>query len=564
MSGSTTLVAQGATDRVAEAPAEGMAEAGLHARAQAAFARYAALCDKAEAFAQAGDLDSAASYAAIAAQSAVRPHAGFYLATRLERLLVEIGRTALGPGRYRRPPPGSGRIEKVLHVGTTVGPVGGLRNLLRHWIAVDSGRRHSLALTQHSGPVIDSLARAVSDSGGSIYKLNRMPGGFIAWARELRRIAEGYDAVVLHLYSQDPTGVIAFADPLARPPVILDNHGDHLMWLGASVSDVVLNLRDAAQDLTIARRGVAPERNVMVPTIVSPTERTRSRAQAKAELGLDPNSVFLFSAARPMKYRTVDGVSFADTHVELLKRHPEAVFWVLGAGEPEDWRAASAAVGGRLRGLAESPQPQVYFEAADIYVDSYPFVSSTSLMEAAGYGAPLVSRFYGPKAAEIFAINHPGLKGSVLNASSEAEYLEFLETLISDPDRRERLGEQGRRIVREVHCAPGWMTFLERAYALAEQIDPVDPKAMLAKAELEAFSYGEPDRRLYEVFGLDDEPIAFIKPYVRTLAFAERVRLWSELKSKGAFSNLSEAVRHLAPEWLIQVLKDRRLGSLGG
>ncbi|MFN3875643.1 MAG: aldehyde dehydrogenase family protein, partial [Flavobacteriales bacterium] len=45
----------------------------------------------------------------------------------------------------------------------------------------------------------------------------------------------------------------------------------------------------------------------------------------------------------------------------------------------------------------------------DIYVDSYPFVSSTSMMEAAGLGVPLVSRFYGPREARIFAINHPGI-----------------------------------------------------------------------------------------------------------------------------------------------------------
>jgi hypothetical protein len=333
------------------------------------------------------------------------------------------------------------------------------------------------------------------------------------------------------------------------------------MWLGGSVSDVVINLRDAAQDLSIARRGIEPDRNVMVPTIVVPPERAHSRQEAKAALGVPQDAILLFSAARAMKYRTVGGVTYAETHVDLLRRHPKALFWILGAGDQEDWRSACAAVDGRLKGLPETRETQLYFEAADIYVDSYPFVSSTSLMEAAGYGTPLVSRFYGPKEAEIFAINHPGLMSSVLNATNEDQYLQFLDRLIEDKAYREQLGVMAEKGVRDLHTPPGWLDILEVAYARAIAVDPIDTAATLAGAEAEAYAFGPVDQGLYEVFGLDDEPLLFIKPYVRLLPLGDRIALWRKLRRQGAFASRAESLRHLAPEWLINAVKDRALGS---
>ena len=62
-------------------------------------------------------------------------------------------------------------------------------------------------------------------------------------------------------------------------------------------------------------------------------------------------------------------MSFADRHVKLLEKCPQAQLVVVGSGEPDDWKAAKARVGGRITGLSEVPDPKRYFEAADIYVD---------------------------------------------------------------------------------------------------------------------------------------------------------------------------------------------------
>jgi hypothetical protein len=471
-------------------------------------------------------------------------------------MMVDIGRRTAKPTTYRRQ---QGKpIRHVLHVVSEVLPVGGLTNMLTRWIAEDSTRTHSIAAIHHRGELPEATRDAVAKTGGKIHRINRTPGFQTAWAEELRQLARQHDAVVLSIYGQDPVAVMAFAEPEKLPPILYLNHGDHLFWLGASIADVVMNMREEAQTLSIARRTIEPKRNVVVPTIVSPAVRTRSREDAKRELGMAPDTILLMSAARGMKYRTVNGITFAAPHVGLLKKYPMAQLLVVGAGERPDWQADCAAVEGRIQPLPETSDTRIYFEAADIYVDSFPFVSSTSMMEAAGLEAPLVSRFYGEPEARIFAINHPGIDKPTLHGASEQEYVAHLDRLISDPALREAKGKEARDAVFHYHTPPSWLTFIERAYSLAEQLPPIDPMTHFARGDAEVFSHGEPDRSMYEVFGFNREsPVRMLRWYLGLMPLEQRLSTWLRIQRAGAFDSTREALRLLAPNWLVRRLSDR-------
>jgi hypothetical protein len=529
---------------------------GPDALPRARFAQYEANVSAAERHHRAGRFDAAAAFAGFAALMAMRPHAGLFASPRLERLLLDIGRRTATPTEWRRP--SRPVIRSVLHVTTEVLPVGGGGNNLFHWLKTDAGRTHALAVVNPHCAVPERIVDEIRRSGGVIHHIHRSPGFQVAWARRLREISQAYDAVVLHHYGQDPVPLMAFAEPDRRPPVLLLNHTDHLFWLGSSVADVVLNMRQAAQDLAIARRGIAPERNIVLPTVVATPVRTRTREQAKKELGIAEDAVLLLSVARGLKYNTVDGVTFAAPHVELLKKHPGAQLVVLGAGERPDWARDKEAVEGRILSLPPTPETRVWFEACDIYVDSYPFVSSTSMMEAAGLGAPLVSRFYGPDEARIFAINHPGIERPTLHASTPAEYLAHLDRLIVDRAYREARGEDARQSVLAHHTAPGWLGFLESAYQLVETTAPIDPDRVFPAGDTDTFSDGEPDRSLYQVFGFDGEPpVRLLRAMPGLLPAPERIDVWRRLLRGGGFWNSMDAIRLLFPTWLLRRLKPR-------
>jgi glycosyltransferase involved in cell wall biosynthesis len=505
-----------------------------------------------------GNQEAAAVGAALAAHVATSTHCGIFWSPRLERMLNAIGRKISDDGTPAPHASSRKAYQKVLHVCTEVHFSGGLTRMISRWITADRDRTNSLALTKHRGPMPDHLLEAVAGSGGQIHRINHRVGGQFAWARELRRLARQHDVIVLHIFCEDVVPLLAFAEPKNFPPVLLLNHADHLFWFGPSISHAVLNLRDAARDLSASRRGIETQRNLLIPTIVDRTVRLRSRGEAKRMLGLDPERVLLVSVARATKYRTMNGVTYADLHVPLLQKHPNAELLVVGAESPDDWGPAIAAVGGRIKPLSNQSDPSAYYEAGDIYVDSYPFVSSTSMMEAAGYAMPPVTIFTAPDAARIFGINHVGLVGTALVAKSIEEYTSTLSRLISDEPYRKRCGEAARAAIAEKHEPAGWLTHLEAVYKQSGELPPLDNSSMLSGNNIEHPSFDEPDRRHEDMFKSSYPLTEHRKAYMGMVPIRQQLAYWNELRREGAFENGRQAAAYLLPEWLKRVLKDRR------
>jgi glycosyltransferase involved in cell wall biosynthesis len=516
------------------------------------FARFDAEVKLAESAYAKGELEMAAFYAATAATIATHTHCGVFSSPRLEGILNAIGRQ-IAPGDKGGKPRDRGAFKRVLHVGSELSSVGGLTRLISRWITADGDRTSSVVLTQHRGDVPEHLTEAVRRSGGELVRLNQSIGSRFDWARKLRQIGNAHDVIILHIHCEDVIPVLAFADESGLPPVIFLNHADHLFWLGTSVADLVLNLRDAATDISIARRGVQADRNFLLPTIVDSTTRLQSRDEAKAGLGLSPDTVLLLSVARRPKYRSIDGLSFADRHVKLLEKHPQARLVVVGSGEPDDWQAAKARVDGRITGLSEVPDPKRYFEAADIYVDSYPFVSSTSMMEAAGYGLPAVTIFTLPDEARIFGINHVGLVGTSLVATTADEYEAMLDRLVVDASFRTEKGEAVRQAIERFHVPSGWRSHLEAAF---ERVRSLPARVAVATNGIAERPYvGPPDDMHQEIVGAEPVLPEVKMIYMGALPLRQRLAQWSRMRRQGEISGAKAMLRLLLPEWLKRTIK---------
>jgi glycosyltransferase involved in cell wall biosynthesis len=516
------------------------------------FARFDAEVKLAESAYAKGELEMAAFYAATAATIATHTHCGVFSSPRLEDILNAIGRQ-IAPGDKGGKPRERGAFKRVLHVGSELSSVGGLTRMISRWITADGDRTSSVVLTQHRGDVPEHLTEAVRRSGGELVRLNQSIGSRFDWARKLRQIGNAHDVIILHIHCEDVIPVLAFADESGLPPVIFLNHADHLFWLGTSVADLVLNLRDAATDISIARRGVQADRNFLLPTIVDSTTRLQSRDEAKAGLGLSPDTVLLLSVARRPKYRSIDGLSFADRHVKLLEKHPQARLVVVGSGEPDDWQAAKARVDGRITGLSEVPDPKRYFEAADIYVDSYPFVSSTSMMEAAGYGLPAVTIFTLPDEARIFGINHVGLVGTSLVATTADEYEAMLDRLVVDASFRTEKGEAVRQAIERFHVPSGWRSHLEAAF---ERVRSLPARVAVATNGIAERPYvGPPDDMHQEIVGAEPVLPEVKMIYMGALPLRQRLAQWSRMRRQGEISGAKAMLRLLLPEWLKRTIK---------
>ncbi|MBZ9743535.1 MULTISPECIES: glycosyl transferase family 1 [unclassified Mesorhizobium] len=498
---------------------------------------------------EADDLNSAAAYVEAAVTLARKRHCGFYRSEPLEHVLIEIARRALA-AKAEAARPARTQISRVLHVATVLNEVGGLTRMMRRWIAADEARHHSLALLRHPGEPPHSVREAVEARGGHIHMISATRGGSVEWARALRKLSLDFDLVVLHVSNEDPTPGIAFADERNRPPVVLVNHADHAFWLGLSVCDLVASSRVSGERLVLERRGIPAERHAILPIQIDPPVRRHSRAQARQRLGLPAGGPLLVSVARGVKYRTMGGVSFADMHVEALLARPDAGLLVVGPGEPADWQEAIAATGGRIMGRPETPDPSLAFEAADIYLDSYPFVSITSMLEAGGVGAPCVTLFPYPPDANVMSTDMPGLAPTIGFATSMADYNRILADWLADPEALRQRGEETASNVKRLHTAPNWLESLETLYAKALAVPPVTPLREQGAPAEEEFYGGYPDILLNGVFGEFDSVEAILKRSVRLMSLPERLRVWRRLARTKTFDGPWDAIRNLLPEWL--------------
>ncbi|MEH2443119.1 glycosyltransferase [Nostoc sp.] len=495
-------------------------------------------------FLQRRDYNTAAVYAQIAALYANGKHCGLFSSPELEHILLTIGQKAIRNKRdINKSTSSPATPKKVLHVATSVMSIGGHSRMLWRWIQQDTERSHSLVLTQQGLNKVPQILRdAVNNSHGKIYILNERIGSVLSWAKQLREIAATADLVVLHIHNYDVIPIIAFANKEQSPPIIFLDHADHLFWLGTGISDVVVNLRMSGMNLAQKRRGIASERNVLLPIILEPTHRMLSHTAAKQQLGLNESSIVLLSIARAVKYKTIDGITYVDAHIPLLKQYENAILIVVGPGNREDWSDAIQRTQGRIKVYEEREDTAVFYQAADIYVDSFPFVSNTSLLEAGSYGLPLVTRHPYSDASEILGADMPGLTGNLIRVADIDEYTTVLSHLVEDKEFRLSLGEETRKKIAVTHWGDNWQRQLNDVYVHAMTL----PSLTVNSVPKDQIFLGEPDVFLPHIYGWNIDFDWLIQFNLQLMPLNQRLPHWLKfVKKHGVRNRLSL----LLPEW---------------
>ena len=404
---------------------------------------------------------------ATAVSFAIQFHAGRFADGELENRLLDLGRelscTSDVSGTSERLAFRTSSRRRVLHVATKVFGVGGHTRMMHNWIRFDRTSEYSVAvLEQDSSAVPSWLQAAVLQSGGQTFVLGSTTPHLVKAAR-LRQIARCFDLIVLHHGGDDVIPSLAFAVEDLPPVAVLD-HADHSFWLGSSIADVGISLRGIF--IGERRRHIAS--NIVLPIPIEGSREWPLRREARRRLHIADDEIMLLTVGRGEKFRPCGPYDFVATAGKLLGRHPSAHLYVIGESAAGIIPYLRCEVHNRLHFLGIVEDPSIYRAAADVYLETFPFGSSTALLEAGLAGLPLV-RTYAPLSPPLVG-GSDAIDKVVANPSSEAEYVEQAEAFMRNPVLRTETGLSIREQITKDHVGEGWEDRLRAVYHLTDGI----------------------------------------------------------------------------------------------
>jgi Glycosyl transferases group 1 len=501
-----------------------------------------------------GRLDAAAAYCQIAGMAAWTNPVGLFGSDEIEDLLRALSRRlpACAPPEPRPAPP-----RTVLHVATQVYQTGGSTQAIAAWIEQDAGRRHRVCVTRQGASELPAKILARLTSRSDLVRLDTKPRGLMGRAAALREAAADTDVVVLHAHPCDVLPVIAFGDGLELPPVVYVDHADHVFWLGRSVARVLLSMRDSGRLLALSRRGIEAERCVVMARPLRLSKRSVQREEAKRRLGLPVDQVVIVTAADGSKYQPIGGPAFLDLVRPVIARHADVSLRAAGPAPDGEWALAARATAGRIRALGTLPDVSLLQQAADIYLDSFPFSSLTSLLEAGSYGTPVVTFRGHPDDCLVLGADTRGLDEHMLCPASAEAFEHELGRLIAQPDLRRELGERTRRAILDSHSGAGWQASVTGLYERAVLLNSAPQPG---HAERRAGRLDVLVDHVMEQTGFGQGVPGAVRANLGLLPPRERIDAWRELVSAGAAPERGQVV----PDWLRGPLASvrRRAGAV--
>lgn len=356
--------------------------------------------------------------------------------------------------------------RRVLHITTLSTSYGGHARVILNWIKKDQSSVHSLVVTrQKSTPLFNELTEAVTLSGGRFVSMPAS-ASVIEGARWLRKFAsETADLVILHLLPNDILPLVAFAD-CGGVPVAQVNLCDHLFWVGSSVADMTIHLRQLGITTSMELRYT--RNNHILPIPLYETHATLSRNDARAILGIPESHIMLLTVGRSVKYAPSKRHNFFRTAKEILGRHPEAHLYLVGVKENDHAASPRFVRHDHMHFVGPVEDASVWQKAADVYLEGFPFGSQTSLLESILPGVPCV-RVFGPS-SPLLAAEDMSVEEAIDTPRDEEDYVQRASDFIVDHSKRIRVGNVLRERVLYDHVDDTWNQYLANIYSVLENL----------------------------------------------------------------------------------------------
>ncbi|HOO28928.1 MAG TPA: hypothetical protein PLU43_10735, partial [Lachnospiraceae bacterium] len=259
---------------------------------------------------------------------------GRYSDEWIERELAEYGKKI---EFYHKLQPEAG---KILHVMTKAYQMGGHTPIVSNWIDYDDTKSYAVVFTQMKPVDIPCFFRETAEKNGA--KLLFLRGrDDMEKAKELLKISDRYEKIVLHIHMYDIVPILAYSNENWKRPVYFYNHANFLFSLGISVSDCVLCICRYDKIKAIRYRGAKnacvlplPLKTVKNHEVIL-QEKGADRAKFREEIcqiyAIPADGRIILSMGADFKYEKIIDYDFAAFAAHLLQETENTYFFIIGA-----------------------------------------------------------------------------------------------------------------------------------------------------------------------------------------------------------------------------------------
>lgn len=436
---------------------------------------------------------------------------GYYTNWGLERILKEVSQKVLQKNEIES----SVNVDKrqVLHVVTKVYKVGGHSKLLFNWIKKEKQSEHSVLATSLTEDELKEVCSYYLDNDLCNY-IGLGKVGYISRAQKLLDIAQNYDLVLLHIHPNDIIPVVAFANSNMKVPVAFLNHADHTFWVGASITDILIQIREPNMTLDRERRQI--ENQFFIPIPIDDIQITNKE---NIRLAKSADMFVLLSTGSDYKFTPTGNYNFFKAIYDVVSRHQNVIVYLAGVDENNIYY--NEFKHNRVQCLGTVDNLWEYELIADLYVEGFPMPSFTALLQPALRGVPFLLHYQPFQNFQLFVSNPE--KGITYPSSLE-DWHKRMDVLIVNKEYREQLAKKQYDYVWSTYASDKWLERVHAFYDIAGQI-----KHKVSSSGTEKYYDGTYEQKLRV---LDSLKVEYVK-HTRKLNFKNKLDI---ILQKGVYN----------------------------
>jgi hypothetical protein len=400
--------------------------------------------------------DDCASYLQELSTFAWKNFTGYYTNWKLEHMLNQLGKECSLSRESEKIK--TKKELSVLHIVTEIYKTGGHTQLVRNWIEIDKKNKHTIIATRMDQNTIVDMIGVFSEKNQVELGVLKSES-ILLKSKELKALVGNYDRIILHIHPDDVIPVIALSDKNNKVPVLFLNHADHVFWIGMSVTDCLIQIREPNIKLDKERRGADFQMFLPIPIV----NNQKGENEAKTDFFKKEGEVILLSTGSGYKYHPYKNHNFFQAAYKIVESLDNVIFFVAGVS-PEN-ELAKQYSHERLIYLGEITNLSQYENLCDIYVEGFPMASFTALLQVAIKGR-YVQFMYQP--LNIFRLFEDNKENDCAYPESFERWFNDLSLVIKNSDIRNKKQKNQYRYIENVYNVKYWRKLLEDIYKSTE------------------------------------------------------------------------------------------------